>query len=73
MTSRSDDPRRRVWAGGRTQKFLALQESVVLPWKRSSERAAITLHEELAITPTWRANCQMVRSVQPTGVLIPVV
>jgi hypothetical protein len=23
--------------------------------------------------PTWRANCQMVRSGQPTGVLIPVV
>jgi hypothetical protein len=41
--------------------------------KRSPERTAITLHEELAITPTWRANCQMVRSGQPTGVLIPVV
>jgi hypothetical protein len=25
------------------------------------------------IPPTWRANCQMVRSKQPTGVLIPVV
>jgi hypothetical protein len=24
-------------------------------------------------TPTWRANCQMMRSRQPTGVLIPVV
>jgi hypothetical protein len=23
--------------------------------------------------PTWHANCQMVRSRQPTGVLIPVV
>jgi hypothetical protein len=41
--------------------------------KRSPERTAITLHEELAITPTWRANCQMVRSGQPTGVLILVV
>jgi hypothetical protein len=41
--------------------------------KRSPERGAIVLHEELAITPTWRANCQMVRSGQPTGVLIPVV
>jgi hypothetical protein len=30
-------------------------------------------HEELAITPTWHANSQMVRSGQPTGVLIPVV
>jgi hypothetical protein len=30
--------------------------------KRSPERTAIALHEELAITPTWRANCQMVRS-----------
>jgi hypothetical protein len=30
--------------------------------KRSPERTAITLHEELAITPTRRANCQMVRS-----------
>jgi quinolinate synthase len=37
------------------------------------ERAAITLHEELVITPTWRAKCQMVRSGQPTGVLMPVV
>jgi hypothetical protein len=25
------------------------------------------------IPPTWCANCQMVRSRQPTGVLIPVV
>jgi hypothetical protein len=25
------------------------------------------------IPPTWRANCQMVRSRQPTGVLIPMV
>jgi hypothetical protein len=41
--------------------------------KRSLERGAIALHEELAITPTWGANCQMVRSGQPTGVLIPVV
>jgi hypothetical protein len=38
-----------------------------------AERAAITLHEELPIAPTWRANCQMVRSGQATGVLIPVV
>jgi hypothetical protein len=30
--------------------------------KRSPERTAITLHEELAITPTRCANCQMVRS-----------
>jgi hypothetical protein len=41
--------------------------------KRSPEQTAIMLHEELAIAPTWRANCQMVRSGQPTGVLIPVV
>jgi hypothetical protein len=25
------------------------------------------------IPPTWRANCQMVRFRQPTGVLLPVV
>jgi hypothetical protein len=25
------------------------------------------------LSPTWCANCQMVRSGQPTGVLIPVV
>jgi hypothetical protein len=25
------------------------------------------------IPPTWRTNCQMVRSRQPAGVLIPVV
>jgi hypothetical protein len=47
--------------------------SFVLSLKRSSGRTAITLHEELAITPTWRVNCEMVRSGQPTGVLIPVV
>jgi hypothetical protein len=41
--------------------------------KRPPGRAAITLHEELTMPPTWRANCQMVRSGQPTGVLIPVV
>jgi hypothetical protein len=40
---------------------------------RAPERAVITLHEELAITPTWHANCQMVRSGLPTGVLIPVI
>jgi hypothetical protein len=41
--------------------------------KRSSKRAAIVLHEELAITPTWHVNCQMVRSRQPTGVLVGLV
>jgi hypothetical protein len=41
--------------------------------RSSPERIAIALHEELAITPTWRDNCPMVRSGQPTGVLIPVV
>jgi hypothetical protein len=25
------------------------------------------------IPPTWRDNCHMVRSIQPIGVLIPVV
>jgi hypothetical protein len=49
------------------KKFLARQKSVVSPWKRSPGRAAITLDEELPITPTWRANCQMVRSGQPKG------
>jgi hypothetical protein len=39
--------------------------------KRSPERTAITLHEKLAITPTWRANCQMARSGQPTGGVKP--
>jgi hypothetical protein len=51
----------------------AHHKSIVSPRKRSPEQAAITLHKELAISPTWRANCQMVRSEQPTGVLIPVV
>jgi hypothetical protein len=27
----------------------------------------------LDCSPTWHANCQMVRSRQPTGVLIPMV
>jgi hypothetical protein len=31
------------------------------------------LVEALDSSPTWHANCQMVRSRQPTGVLIPVV
>jgi hypothetical protein len=34
---------------------------------------ATELHEEPRLPPTWRANCQMVRSGQPTGVLIPMV
>jgi hypothetical protein len=52
---------------------VATEISFVSPPKRSPERTAITLHEELATPPTWRANCQMLRSGQPTGVLIPVV
>jgi hypothetical protein len=45
-----------------------------LSWtNRSPERTDITLHGELAITPTRCANCHMMRSGQPTGVLIPVV
>jgi hypothetical protein len=54
-------------------KQVAVEISFMSLLKRSPERTAITLHEELAVTPTWRANCQMVRSEQPTGVLIPVV
>jgi hypothetical protein len=54
-------------------EHVAAKISFVPSPKRSPERTAITLHEELAITSTWRANCQMVRSGQPTGVLIPVV
>jgi hypothetical protein len=34
---------------------------------------AIELHKEPWLSPTWRANCHMVRSRQSTGVLIPVV
>jgi hypothetical protein len=41
--------------------------------KRSWGELPSHLHEELAITPTWRANCQMVRSGQSAGVLISVV
>jgi hypothetical protein len=52
---------------------VATEISFVPLRKRSPERTAITLHEELAITPTWRVNCHMVRSGQPTGVLIHVV
>jgi hypothetical protein len=55
--------------GGSEQ--VAAEISFVSSPRRSPERTAITLHEELAIAPTWRANCQMVRSRQPTGVLIP--
>jgi hypothetical protein len=52
---------------------VAAEIAFVSSLKRSPKRTAITLHEELAITPTWRINCQMVRSGQSTGVLIPVV
>jgi hypothetical protein len=52
---------------------IAAKISFVPSHKKSPERTAITLHEELAITLTWRANCKMVRSRQLTGVLIPVV
>jgi hypothetical protein len=45
----------------------------MLSGKMTSLVKAIELHEEPWLTPTWRANCQMVRSGQPTGVLIPVV
>jgi hypothetical protein len=54
--------------GGSEQ--VAAEISFVSSPRRSPERTAITLHEELAIAPTC-ANCQMVRSTQPTGVLIP--
>jgi hypothetical protein len=35
---------------------VAAEKFFVSSLKRSPERAAITLHEELAITPTWRVN-----------------
>jgi hypothetical protein len=57
--------------GGSEQ--VAVEISFMSSRKRSPKRAAVALHEEIAIAPTWRANCQMVRSGQPTGVLIPVV
>jgi hypothetical protein len=61
-----------ITSEGSGEQIAAGVSFVSLP-KRSPERAAITLHEELVITPTWRAKCQMVRSGQPTGVLMPVV
>jgi hypothetical protein len=57
---------------GGSEQVAAEISFVSLP-KMSPGRATITLREELAITPTWRANYQMVRSGHPTGVLIPVV
>jgi hypothetical protein len=36
---------------------IAVEISFMLSPKMSLERTAITLHEELAITPTWHANC----------------
>jgi hypothetical protein len=47
--------------------------SAMLSGKMMPLVEAIELHEEPRLAPTWRANCQMVRSGQPTGVLIPVV
>jgi hypothetical protein len=57
--------------GGSVQ--VAAKISFVSSLKKSPERTAIALNEELAITPIWRANYQMVRSGHHTGVLIPVV
>jgi hypothetical protein len=47
--------------------------SAMLSEKMTSLVEAIELHEEPRLPPTWCANCQMVRSGQPAGVLIPVV
>jgi hypothetical protein len=47
--------------------------SAILSGKMMSLVEAIELHENFDLAPTWRASCQMVRSGQPTGVLIPVV
>jgi hypothetical protein len=47
--------------------------SAMLSGKMTPLVEAIELHEEPQLPPTWRANYQMVRSGQPTGVLIPVV
>jgi hypothetical protein len=47
--------------------------SAMLSEKMTSLVEAIELHEEPLFHPTWHANCQMVRSRQPIGVLIPVV
>jgi hypothetical protein len=46
---------------------VAAKISFVSSSKTSPERFSIMLNEELAITPTWCANYQMVRSGQPTG------
>jgi hypothetical protein len=47
--------------------------STMLSGKMAPLVEAIELHEEPRLPHTWCANCQMVRSGQPTGVLIPVV
>jgi hypothetical protein len=45
----------------------------MLAGKITPRAEAIRSHEELSIPPTWRANCQMVRSAQPTGGSTPVI
>jgi hypothetical protein len=50
-----------------------VRKSALLSRKMTSLVEAIELHEEPCLSPTWRTNYQMVRSRQPTGVLIPVV
>jgi hypothetical protein len=45
--------------------------SAMLSEKMMSLDKAIELHEEPWFPPTWDANCQMVRSRQPTGVANP--
>jgi hypothetical protein len=49
------------------------RKSAMLSRKITLLVEASSCTKNLDSTPTWRANCQMVRSRQPTGVLIPVV
>jgi hypothetical protein len=56
------------------QRLMGLARmSIMLLGKMTPLVEAIELHEEPRLSPTWCANCQMVRSRQPMGVLTPVV
>jgi hypothetical protein len=49
------------------------RKSAMLSGKMTLLSEPSSCTKNLDSAPTWRANCQMVRSGQPTGALIPVV
>jgi hypothetical protein len=53
---RNEDADLAIRSEGGGEQVAAMESSVSSP-KTTLGRTFITLHEELSITPTWRANC----------------